>query len=107
MTENLTVQTVDTTNWYSGDDGIYAPIEEASLFLEKRMNGEILSEETFSQMTSWNNEKNPDYGLGLETTAGFPFHFLMGHSGSGIGMRRISIIFQSKILLLKQYVIQG
>ncbi len=84
--ENLTNQTVETTNWFMGDDGIYAPIDEASHFLELLMKGEILTKESLSQMTTWNDPKKPDYGLGLMADKGFPYKFLMGHSGRGIGM---------------------
>lgn len=84
--ENLTGQTIETTNWFMGDDGIYAPIGEASHFLELLMNGGILSQESLKQMTTWNDAKKPDYGLGLMADKGFPYKFLMGHSGRGIGM---------------------
>lgn len=84
--ENLTKQTIETTNWFMGDDGIYAPIGEASHFLELLMKGEILTKESLSQMTTWNDPKKPDYGLGLMADKSFPYKFLMGHSGRGIGM---------------------
>lgn len=84
--ENLSDQTIETTNWYSGDDGIYAPIIEASHFLENLLKGKILKERTLKEMTTWNDEKNPDYGLGLMADKGFPYKFLIGHSGRGIGI---------------------
>ncbi|MDC6366831.1 MULTISPECIES: serine hydrolase [Flavobacteriaceae] len=85
--ENLSRETIETTNWYSGDDGIYAPIEEATAFLEKLVREkEMLNEKTYKQMTTWNDEKHPDYGLGLMADKGFPYKFLMGHSGRGIGI---------------------
>lgn len=86
ITENLSQQTIETTNWYSGDDGVYAPIEEAGRFLERLVKGEILSEEILEKMMTWNDEKKPDYGLGLMADKSFPYKFLMGHSGRGIGM---------------------
>lgn len=86
IVENLSAQTIETTNWYSGDDGIYAPIEEASDFLEKLVKGEILNEKTLKEMMTWNDDKNPDYGLGLMADKGLPYKFLMGHSGRGIGI---------------------
>ena len=86
ITENLSEETIETTNWYSGDDGVYAPIEPAAEFLEKLMNGEILGEDIFKEMTTWNDEKDPDYGLGLMADKSFPYKFLMGHSGRGIGI---------------------
>ncbi len=98
ITENLTSQTIETTNWYSGDDGVYAPIEEAASFLEDLMKGEILSEEILEEMTTWNDEKDPDYGLGLEADKGFPYKLIMGHSGSGIGMRTDLYYFPHKDL---------
>lgn len=83
--ENLTKQTIETTNWFIGDDGIYATISDASHFLQNLMNDKILSKVSLSQMMTWNNEKKPDYGLGLMADKGFPYKFLVGHSGRGIG----------------------
>ena len=83
--EDLTMKTVETTNWFIGDDGIYAPITEAAHFLEALMSGNILKKETLEQMTTWNDEQKPDYGLGLMADKSFPYKFLIGHSGRGIG----------------------
>ncbi len=84
--ENLSAETIETTNWYSGDDGVYAPIEEAADFLQKLMHGEILNKDTLKTMMTWNDDKNPNYGLGLMADKGFPYKFLVGHSGRGIGI---------------------
>jgi D-alanyl-D-alanine carboxypeptidase len=83
--EDVTMKTVETTNWFIGDDGIYAPITEAAHFLEALMSGSILKKETLEQMTTWNDEQKPDYGLGLMADKSFPYKFLIGHSGRGIG----------------------
>jgi len=85
-TENLTDETLETTNWFTGDDGIYAPIEEAALFLEQLMHGQILKEETLKKMIRYDDKKDNDFGLGLTTDRGFPYKILLGHSGRGIGM---------------------
>ena len=84
--ENVTGQTIETTNWFIGDDGIYAPIEEACNFLESLMKGEILDENSLKEMMTWNDARHPDHGLGLMADKGFPYKFLMGYSGRGIGM---------------------
>lgn len=84
--DNLTDETIETTNWYSGDDGIYAPVEEATRFLEDLVKGKILNETTLKEMMTWNDKKKPGYGLGLMADKGFPYKFLMGHSGRGIGI---------------------
>lgn len=96
ITENLTAQTIELTNWLSGDDGIYATIDEAALFLQKLVKGEIVNEEFLKEMTTWNAEKNPDYGLGLEVGTGFPYRLTFGHSGSGISMRTDLYYFPKK-----------
>lgn len=83
--EDLTVQTIETTNWFTGDDGVYAPIGEAAHFLQALMDGKILNQQSLKEMRTWNNNKKPDYGLGLMADKSFPYHFLMGHSGRGIG----------------------
>lgn len=83
--ENVSLQTIETTNWFMGDDGIYASAGDAAHFLELLMNGKILDEASFKAMTAWNDPKKPDYGLGLMADKGFPYKFLMGHSGRGIG----------------------
>lgn len=84
--ENLTGQTFETTNWFTGDDGVYAPIGEAAHFLQDLMKGEILNQQSLREMMTWNNEKKPDYGLGLMADKSFPYNLLIGHSGRGIGV---------------------
>lgn len=82
--ENITDKTIETTNWFVGDDGIYASSEEAILFMEALMSGKIVNANSLKEMkTIVFNE----YGLGLEYDKGFPFRELIGHSGSGIGTR--------------------
>jgi D-alanyl-D-alanine carboxypeptidase len=84
--ENLTEQTIETTNWFIGDDGIYATITDAAHFLESLMKEGIVSKSSLEQMTTWNNARKPDYGLGLMADKSFPYKMLIGHSGRGIGM---------------------
>jgi D-alanyl-D-alanine carboxypeptidase len=85
VVEDLTAQTFETTNWLTGDDGVYAPIEEAAHFLQDLMKGKILNQQSLKEMMTWNNDKKPDYGLGLMADKSFPYKFLLGHSGRGIG----------------------
>ena len=85
ITEDVTKQTFETTNWFTGDDGVYASVEDAAHFLQDLMKGKILNQQSLKEMETWNNEKNPDYGLGLMADKSFPYGFLMGHSGRGIG----------------------
>jgi D-alanyl-D-alanine carboxypeptidase len=84
--ENLTAQTIETTNWFAGDDGVYAPVEEAAHFLQALMKGKILNVQSLKEMQTWNNARKPDYGLGLMADRSFPYGLLMGHSGRGIGV---------------------
>ena len=82
----LTDKVIETTNWYSGDDGIYASIRDAARFLDLLLIQEnILSSESIMKMKKWNDLKNPDYGLGLMIDKSFPYGVLYGHSGRGIG----------------------
>ena len=83
--EDLTSQTIETTNWFSGDDGIYASLEDAAHFMEMLLTNQLLSDSSMIEMKTWNDKKSPDYGLGLMADKGFPYKFLMGHSGRGIG----------------------
>ena len=85
--ENITKQVFETTNWFTGDDGVYASVEDAAGFLKDLMHGKILNQQYLKEMKTWNNEKDPDYGLGLMADKSFPYGFTMGHSGSGIGNR--------------------
>ena len=85
VAEDVTAQTIETTNWFMGDDGVYATIEDAAHFLQDLMKGKILNQQSLKEMTTWNNDKKPDYGLGLMADKSFPYKFLMGHSGRGIG----------------------
>jgi D-alanyl-D-alanine carboxypeptidase len=86
IAEDITAQTFETTNWFTGDDGVYAPIEEAAHFLQDLIKGKILNQQSLHEMMTWNNEKKPDYGLGLMADKSFPYGFLVGHSGRGIGI---------------------
>jgi D-alanyl-D-alanine carboxypeptidase len=83
--ENLTNQTVETTNWFMGDDGIYASIGDAAHFLQALMHSILVTQKTLNQMMTWNKNDKPDYGLGLMADKGLPYKFLVGHSGRGIG----------------------
>jgi len=85
VAEDVTAQTIETTNWFIGDDGVYATIEDAAHFLQDLMKGKILNQQSLKEMTTWNSDKKPDYGLGLMADKSFPYKFLMGHSGRGIG----------------------
>ena len=51
------------------------------------MKGEILSKESLEAMMTWDNEKDPAYGLGLEVDKRAPYQLITGHSGSGVGVR--------------------
>lgn len=83
--ENLTPQTFETSNWFIGDDGVYAPIEEAAHFIQYLMEGRILNKELLNEMKTGNTVK-VDTGLGLTTDKSFPYGLLYGHSGRGIGV---------------------
>ncbi len=100
VSENLTAQTIETTNWYSGDDGFYAPISEAGQFLEKLMNGNILNKNSLKEMMTYDNQRKPDYGLGLQVDKNFLYHLAIGHSGSGIGMRTDLYYFPKKDMIV-------
>jgi D-alanyl-D-alanine carboxypeptidase len=86
VTEDLTSKTIETTNWFIGDDGIYATITDAGSFLESLMKGKILTKRSLDAMMTWNDPDKPDYGLGLMADKSFPYKFLVGHSGRGIGL---------------------
>jgi D-alanyl-D-alanine carboxypeptidase len=83
--ENLTDKTFETTNWFIGDDGVYAPIDEAAQFLQALMNGRILSNNTLVEMKTGNTVK-VDTGLGLATDQSFPYGILYGHGGRAIAV---------------------
>lgn len=83
--EDISDKTYETTDWFTGDDGIYATAREAGVFLERLMKGEILNAKSLSQMKEWNDERDPDYGLGLFADKSFPYGFTVGHGGRGIG----------------------
>lgn len=82
--EDITAMTMETTNWFMGDDGVYAPIEEAAHFLQSLMKGNILNEQSLREMKTGNTVK-VDTGLGLTTDRSFPYGLLYGHGGRGIG----------------------
>jgi D-alanyl-D-alanine carboxypeptidase len=86
IVEDLTSQTFETTNWFTGDDGVYAPAGEAARFIRLLMEGAILSQETLSLMKTGNTGIKTDTGLGLMADKSFPYGQLYGHSGRGIGV---------------------
>lgn len=83
--ENLTRQTVETTNWFSGDDGIYSNAWEAARFIRLLMSDSILRKESLVLMKTGNTGIRTDTGLGLMADKSFPYGQLYGHSGRGIG----------------------
>lgn len=83
--ENLTRQTVETTNWFTGDDGIYSTANEAARFIQLLMKDSILSKESLVLMKTGNTGIRTDTGLGLMADKSFPYGQLYGHSGRGIG----------------------
>lgn len=83
--ENLTEKTFETSNWFIGDDGVYAPIVEAAHFIQYLMNGSILTQQLLREMKTGNTVK-VDTGLGLTTNKSFPYGVLYGHGGRGIGV---------------------
>lgn len=85
VVEDLTEQTFETTNWFIGDDGVYASIGDAAHFLQDLMDGKILNQQSLKEMKTWDKEKDPDYGLGLMIDKSFPYGLTYGHSGRGIG----------------------
>jgi D-alanyl-D-alanine carboxypeptidase len=83
--EDVTAQTFETTNWFTGDDGIYATTGDADRFMRKLMGGDILGKEFLDFMKNGNTGIKVDTGLGLMTDKSFPYGQLYGHSGRGIG----------------------
>lgn len=85
VVEDLTSQTFETTNWFAGDDGVYAPAAEAARFIRRLMKDSILHPATLTLMKTGNTGIKNDTGLGLMADKSFPYGQLYGHSGRGIG----------------------
>ncbi len=85
VVEDLTAQTFETTNWFTGDDGIYASAQDAATFIRQLMNGNVLTLESLTLMKTGNTGIKTDTGLGLMADKSFPYGQLYGHSGRGIG----------------------
>lgn len=83
--EDLTAQTFETTNWFMGDDGIYATADDATRFISLLMHGKVIGNESLKLMKQGNTGIKSDEGLGLITDRSFPYGQLYGHSGRGIG----------------------
>lgn len=80
--EDITHMSVETTNWFKGDDGIYATAEESAIFMKSLLRGRIVNESSLGQMKQW-VDKN--YGLGLMYDKALPYKEVIGHTGRGIG----------------------
>jgi len=107
ITENLSKETIETTNWYSGDDGIYSTIDQASKFLKLLMNGKILNKKIMTEMMTWNDEKDPNFGLGLEVDKSFPYKLSIGHSGRGIGITTNLYYFPKRDMIVAVFCNSG
>ncbi len=96
LSEDVSEMVFETTNWFKGDDGIYSTAEDCGKFLTRLMKGEILQPQTLELMQTWNDQKSPDYGYGLMADKSFPYKMLIGHSGSGIGVRADAYYFPAQ-----------
>lgn len=85
VVEDLTAQTFETTNWFTGDDGIYANAQDAATFIQQLMRGSILTAPSLNLMKTGNTGIKTDTGLGLMADKSCPYGQLYGHSGRGIG----------------------
>jgi D-alanyl-D-alanine carboxypeptidase len=83
--EDMTRQTFETTNWFTGDDGIYSTAKESARFIRLLMRDSILRKESLALMKTGNTGISTDTGLGLMADKSFPYGQLYGHSGRGIG----------------------
>lgn len=83
--ENITQQTLETTNWFMGDDGVYATARDAGRFMHALNTGKIVNEDSWQEMTIWVMPKEEDYGLGLMTDKTVLYRRIIGHSGVAIG----------------------
>ena len=80
--ENITPMAIETTNWFIGDDGVYANAEEACRFMKALLTGQITNQQTLKEMTTWVEDQ---YGMGLMYDKAFPYKEVIGHTGRGIG----------------------
>lgn len=87
--ENITRWNAELGNSSVGYGGIAGTAADAILFLEALVNGKVVNEYTFQEMTAWFRGKEstqPDYGLGLEYYQyGVGGSGQFGHEGDGIG----------------------
>jgi len=83
--ENITRQTLETTNWFMGDDGVYATARDVGRFMHALNTGKIVNSESWKEMTTWVMPKDNDYGLGLMTDKTILYRRIIGHSGVAIG----------------------
>lgn len=82
---NLTDQMIETTNWFMGDDGVYSTAREVGQFMKALCKGEIVSENSWKEMTDWVMPDRKDYGLGLMHDKEILYREIIGHSGAAIG----------------------
>lgn len=85
LLENITTQTLETTNWFMGDDGVYATAADAGRFMHALNTGKIVNADSWQEMTTWMMPKEEDYGLGLMTDKTILYRRIIGHSGVAIG----------------------
>jgi D-alanyl-D-alanine carboxypeptidase len=75
------------TRVFTGSDGIMASVYDYYIFIESLVKGNLVSDESFDQMTDWRDTyswTNNQYGLGLQKRD-TPYGYKIGHDGDAMG----------------------
>jgi D-alanyl-D-alanine carboxypeptidase len=97
--ENITQGNISTHGCSSlGEDGIIASPTDYLRFLEALVQGKIVSQASFKEMSTWVQAKTstePDYGLGLYWVNYGKLPVEIGHQGLGLGGRTSLLHFSN------------
>lgn len=83
--ENTSDQQKAYADWSYGEDGVTSTLSDMVKYFDLLLDGQIISEESLSEMKTWGIPDRPRYGLGLMYDKGFPYKYFIGHSGWGFG----------------------
>ena len=85
--ENISATNNYLTKIFTGSDGIMAPVYDYYLFINALVNGNLVNEESFAEMTTWRDTYSwttNQYGLGLQKRE-TKYGNKIGHDGDAMG----------------------
>ncbi len=100
--ENISATNNHLTEIFTGSDGIMASVYDYYLFIDALVNGNLVSEESFDEMTTWRNTYSwttNQYGLGLQKRE-TKYGYKIGHDGDAMGAGTDMFYFPESVVYI-------